>query len=101
MNTYQMLRQAIIDRKIVRCSYGGYRREVCPHVIGTKNGRKQLLAFQFAGESSSGLPTGGEWRCMKVDGISEVSVQDGPWRTGTGHSRPQTCVDLIDVEVEY
>ena len=55
--------------------------------------------FQFAGSSSSGLPPGGEWQCMDIAAISNVSVADGPWHTGYGHSRPQTCVKSVDVEI--
>ena len=99
--SYAVLRQAIVERKQVVCDYGGYPREICPHVIGMKNGREQALVYQFGGDSSSGLPKGGEWRCMPISGISNATLRDGPWHSGTGHSQPQTCVDEIDVEVPY
>lgn len=98
---YDLIRQAIIDLKQVVASYRGYLRELCPHTIGTKNGRKQALFFQFGGESSSGLPPGGEWRCIPVDEMTEISVRDGEWRTDGRHSQPQTCIDAIDVEVAH
>jgi hypothetical protein len=97
--SYSVLRQAIIDKKQVTCSYRGLTREVCPHVIGLKRGKKHALVFQFGGQSSSGLPPGGEWRCLDVDSVTGASAQDGPWHTGDSHLQPQTCVDQIDVEV--
>jgi hypothetical protein len=47
-----MIRQAIIDRDIVVADYQGHVREMCPHVIGKKNGRLQVFLYQFAGEAA-------------------------------------------------
>lgn len=101
MTIYQQLRAAIASKKPVRVRFKGTDRDVCPHVIGFKNGSEKLLTYQFAGYSSSGLPPGGEWRCMGIGDISNVTVIEGKWHTGTGHSRPQTCVDEVDLEVDF
>ena len=98
MDAYSIVRQAILDQAQVVATYGGHRRQMCPHVIGTKGGRRQALFFQFAGSSRSGLPAGGEWRCLPVDGLSDVVSQAGRWYPAAPHARPQTCVDVIDVE---
>ena len=82
--------------------YTGHYREMCPHTIGLKNNRPQALFYQFAGGSSSGLPEEGQWRCMPIPGLSEVNIRLGEWHTSPDeHTQPQTCVDVIDVEVEY
>jgi len=61
-----------------------------------------VLSFQFAGESSKGLSPEGQWKCMDVDGLSQVSLRDGPWHTGTRKTNePQRCVDQIEAEVVY
>jgi hypothetical protein len=99
MATYALIRQAIIDLNQVVCFYHGLYRECCPHSIGTKRGRPRVLMFQFAGQSSRGLPPGGEWRCMDIDDLSQVTVQSGPWYTNPRHSRPQTCIDIVDIDV--
>ena len=100
--SYAVLRDAIVNKKQVTCTYQGFVREICPHVIGRgKNGEAMVLSFQFAGQSSSGLQPGGQWRCMKVDDITGVQARNGPWHTGDNHNRPQTCVKDIDVEVDY
>ena len=88
MTTYGVLKHAIINRQQVICDYDGHRREICPHVIGTKDGREQVLSFQFGGSSSSGLPPEGQWRCMVVERIINASAQEGVWHTGDNHSRP-------------
>jgi hypothetical protein len=82
----------------VVATYNGHVRELCPHVLGTKNGRRQALFFQFGGGGSKPLAPGGDWRCIPIDGLTDVTVRDGPWHTGSGHSEPETCVDEIDVE---
>jgi hypothetical protein len=97
-SVYELIRTATLTRQQVVATYNGQRRELCPHVLGTKEGRQQALFFQFGGGSSSSLPLGGEWRCLSVDGLEDVVVRDGPWHTGSGHQYLETCVDKIDVE---
>jgi hypothetical protein len=99
--TYQVFRQAIVKKQQIICTYKGHNREICPHVLGLTNGREQALSYQFAGQSSSGLPPQGEWRCMKLEDVSNAKAQDGPWHTGAKHTQPQTCVKQIDIEVAY
>jgi hypothetical protein len=100
-NPYAIIRQAIIDRHQILATYGGHHREMCPQVIGTKDNRRQALFFQFAGSSSRGLRLGGEWRCLQIDGLSGVMSRPGEWYTGADYSQRQTCVDIVDVEIDY
>lgn len=103
-NAYNTIRQAIIDKHQIIATYDGYERELCPHVIGTKNGREQALFYQFGGYSRSGLaPAGapGNWRCMPIDGLSNISVRPGDWHSAPNHSRPSTCVGEVDQVIEY
>jgi hypothetical protein len=95
----ELLIMAIEELKQVVCIYDGYPREMCPHVVGWKNGAHHVLSYQFAGGSSRGLPPGGEWRCMDIDGITQLALRDGPWQTGPSHTKPQTCVDSKEAEV--
>jgi hypothetical protein len=102
---YQVIRQAIIDKDIVVATYHGHVREMCPHVIGTKRGRAQALLYQFSGGSSIGLEPDGSpsnWRCIIVNELTDVSVRKsmGEWHTASNYSRPQTCVDRINIDVE-
>jgi hypothetical protein len=98
-NNYQLLRQAIVEGKQAVFDYQGYEREVCPHTIGLKAGLEKVLTFQFAGGSSSGLAAGGQWRCLFISDITNVRIREGEWHTRDAHSRPQTCIDHVDVEV--
>jgi len=104
MDTYEAVKTAIVNKRIIRATYRGRVRVMCPHVVGTKNGRLQALFYQFDGESSTGLDPDGSpanWRCMFLGELSAVSVEDGEWHTAPNHSRPQTCVDQIEVEVQF
>jgi hypothetical protein len=98
-DNYSLIWQAILDRNQVRATYQGRFREMCPHALGTKNGRRQALFFQFAGESNRRLPPGGDWRCLPLDGLADVSLQRGPWYTDERYDQVQTCVGEIDVAV--
>lgn len=98
-DTYSIIRDAIAKKLQVTATYNGFYREFCPHVIGTKNGKQQTLVFQFGGAGSKPLPPSGEWRCMEIGILQNVKAIAGIWHTGPNHSRPQTCVDYIDLEV--
>ena|SRR5882762_11954780 len=102
---YAMIREAIFNKDIIVASYHGYVREMCPHVIGKKNGREQALLYQFAGGSSSRLQPDGSpanWRCLRVDELSGVSIKEsaGTWHTASNYSAAaQKCVDEIEAMV--
>lgn len=102
---YLLIRQAVLEKVSVEAMYQGHKRLMSPHVLGRKNGREQALFYQFGGTSSSGLAAAGSpnnWRCIPVGLLTELRVLDaGEWATGPNHSRPQTCVSEIDVEVTY
>ena len=42
-----------------------------------------------------------QYRAILVDSLTHVESKEGSWYTAPNHSRPQTCVDQIDIEVEY
>ena len=92
MTTYEIIARAVREKKAISAIYNGRRRVMCPHVIGTKNGRPQALFYQFAGESSTRRigPPGdyGNWRCMAVDALSDVG-----FRTASG-TLPETTVRI-------
>jgi predicted DNA-binding transcriptional regulator YafY len=100
-NSAYKFRQAILSKQQIACDYHGLHRELCPHTLGHTNGRERALSFQFAEQSSKGLPPEGEWRCMNLDEVTNVKIKEGPWHTGSAHTRPQTCVKQVDVEVAH
>ena len=104
MDAYTLIRDAIVAKNSISGDYDGHYREMSPHVIGTKKGRAQALCYQFGGTSSSGLGPAGSrknWRCVVIDKLSNVRTIKGVWHTAPDHSQDQTCVDVIEAEVEY
>jgi hypothetical protein len=97
-DVYELIRTAILRSQQVVATYKGHRRELCPHVLGIKAGRRQALFFQFGGGSSTALPRGGDWRCIPLEGLENVVLRDGPWHTAGGRQELETCVDEIDVD---
>lgn len=98
--TFAQVKHALLERKLVSAVYHGFQREMCPHVLGWKEGREHALFFQVGGDSSQGLPLAGAWRCLDLSELSEVSIHEGRWRTGPGYyDNPQSCVDEIDVRI--
>jgi hypothetical protein len=100
-STYQLFRQAILLRKPITCTYRRLHRELCPHVLGHSRGREKALTYQFAGGSYSGLPPGGQWRCLFLADVENVQIKEGPWRTGSSHTRTQVCVEVVEVDVDF
>ena len=102
--SYNTIRGAILAKQNVEAIYHGYSREMTPHTLGTKGGQEHTLMYQYAGGSSTGLgPDGsaGNWRCMFVSELTNVSVVGGASHTAPTHGQPQACVDVVDVEAFY
>lgn len=99
---YTIIRNAILNKQQVIFVYKGHVREMCPHVIGTKEGKEQALFYQFGGTSSSGAiiqNSPKNWRCIPIESLSNITIRSGAWHSGNNRSRSQTCVDSIDIEV--
>ena len=97
---YRLIWKAARARKQITCMYGGRYREACPHILGYKKlGQEAVFAFQFGGDSTSRLPPQGDWRCFDLDEVSEVRLRDGRWHSGTRHTKTQTCIQFVDVDV--
>jgi hypothetical protein len=96
---YRLFEQAMRTRKQIVCIYGGYRRELCPIILGHSQGQEKVLTYQFGGESKSGLPRGGEWRCLWMSKVTNAELRDGPWFVGSNHTQPQGCVEIVDLDV--
>lgn len=86
-------------RKQVLCTYDGYPRELCPIILGHSRGQEKALTYQFGGQSSTGLPPGGQWRCLFLSKVCNVQLRDGSWHAGDSHAQPQGCVETVDLDV--
>ncbi len=99
--TYALIREAIVRKQQVAAIYQERLRIMCSHAIGYKHGREQALFFQFSGYSNSGGKMTEHhpenWRCLRLDELTDVLVREGPWYTGAYKGGPLTCIDEVDV----
>jgi hypothetical protein len=95
------LRDAIQKRRCLSGLYKGSLRHFAPHALGTGiDDMPHVFVFQYAGESSGGLPRGGDWRCFRVDNLSAVHTNGERWRTRSNYSlQRQSCLARIDLAV--
>jgi hypothetical protein len=98
-SAYKLFEQAMTGRKQILCTYNGRPRELCPVILGHSQGQEKALTYQFGGDSETGLPPGGEWRCLWLAKIGNVRLRDGAWHAGDRHSLPQGCVEIVDLDV--
>lgn len=97
---YDLIRLAILARRPILATYRGRLRLMCPHVLGLKGNRVHCLFYQFGGSSRSGLGAEGSWRCIAVDELADVSIEENQWHTATDYGLDsQTCVDQVDIAV--
>jgi hypothetical protein len=96
---YRLFAQAMAEQRQILCLYDGYPRALCPIILGHSKGEEVALTFQFAGESNSGLPPQGAWKCLRLSKIGDAQLRDGPWHGGSRHTRPQVCVETVDLDV--
>ena len=96
MDTYNLVRHAVIDKCCVTATYRGRLRHFSPHAIGrSDDGSTNVMGFQYGGDSSRPLP---EWRCFHVTDLRGVTRNNDPWRTASDHSRMNTCVTRVDAQ---
>ena len=98
--TYKLFLRATRGRMQIICVYRGHRRELCPILLGRTGLEKKSLVFQFAGDTSDG-PTlsPGDWKCLKLIDVRDVLLRPGPWRSGDRHSTGQTCMKMVEYDV--
>jgi hypothetical protein len=96
---YHLFAQAMLRHRQIVCLYDGYRRVLCPIILGHSRGQEKALTFQVGGQSRSGLPPGGQWRCLWLSRVRDAQLRDGPWHAGESHTQPQGCVETVDLDV--
>jgi hypothetical protein len=105
MSAYETLKMAIQLKQNISADYKGYPRLMTPHTLGTKNGKEQCLLYQYGGKSSSATSfpenSPANWRCVVVDELENVEIVRTDPHTCDQHTKGQTCVDEVDVEISF
>ena len=101
---YRLVWTAIARKQPISAVYKNLPRLFCPHRLGRSRAKQlRVLCYQYGGESESGLaPVGSadNWRCIALEKLQKVELQQDSWRTAPNHSRPATCVVEADIDAE-
>lgn len=94
---HQLFGASIRARRPILATYHGRERKLCPHILGrNRQGYLQVLCYQYGGESQSGLrqeDRSANWRCIALEGVTDVRLLNEPWQTAEIHTQRQTCVE--------
>jgi hypothetical protein len=96
------LERALAEKRPVRARYHGTERVLCPHVLGWKNGRPKVLAYQAGGTTSLGglAPDPRQrWRSMFVDEVDDPVITDDPWDSADNYSPETNGIDDVELSV--
>jgi hypothetical protein len=98
MSNESLIEAAIGDRRLIEFLYRGLRRVAEPHMLGLSKGGLQLLAYQVAGESSSGgLPEWRRFHVRDIQGIKPMDQRFGPRQVPGGkHASFDAVILFVD-----
>lgn len=99
---WNVLADALQQRRPVRARYHGQTRLLCPHLLGWKHGRAKALCYQADGPTSQGaLPSDPRqrWRSLFIDEITDITITTELWTTPTNYSLDANCVDCVELAV--
>jgi hypothetical protein len=96
---YTKIWRAIRGHMQITCEYRALYREACPIILGySAEGQERVLVFQIGGRTSAGSRLPG-WRSFGLAGLRELKLQKGPLIEGDQHTRTQSLIRFIDVDV--
>jgi hypothetical protein len=83
----------------ITCEYKARYREVCPIILGySAEGQERVLVFQVGGQTSAGSKLPG-WRSFDLSGLRDLKLRKGPFIEGDRHTRTQSLIRFVDVDV--
>lgn len=92
--TWNLLHQALTDRRAIRASYHDRLRIICPHALGWKNGRPKALVYQTAILGPHNHDPQG-WRSLFIDEIHDPTLSDDPWASAANYTPHTTGIDTL------
>ena len=95
---FRLLSEAIIKRKPVTLNYAGARRQVYPHILGHTAREERALVFEHDGSKRN--KRDGEWGCLRLSKVTDIKLQEAPWRAGKYPSATQRCVDKVYLDAD-
>lgn len=96
---FRTLREAILQRRPVRLSYGGTQQTACPYILGHAGGEERAFALALDGARQGNKSGQSGWICLRVANVREVEILDQPWKEQAYPGRVQRCVDQVHLDV--
>jgi predicted DNA-binding transcriptional regulator YafY len=94
----ELIRQALVERRVVQFKYHGYSRRVEPHALGRVTGdRPALLGWQVSGGSASEPPPG--WRTFVLADIKSLKLMRPTFAPRFDYRPETTKLKPIEAEV--
>ena len=94
----ELIRQALIERRVVQFKYHGYSRRVEPHALGCVTGaRPALFGWQVSGGSASEPPPG--WRTFVLADIKSLKLMRRTFAPRPDYRPETTKLRPIEAEV--
>ena len=96
---YFLFAWSIENRARIHCLYDGLPREICPIILGHSGSEEKALVWQIDGETSGGPLLRPDWKCFFLANVSDAEWRDGKWEAGSRHQQRQSCVRVVDYDV--
>ncbi len=94
----ELIRQALLERRVLQFKYHGYSRRVEPHALGRVSGdRPALLGWQVSGGSASEPPPG--WRTFVLADIKSLKLMHPTFVPRPDYRPETTKLKPIEAEV--
>lgn len=94
----EIVRDGIQRMRVLRLSYGGFRRMVEPHALGlTAGGHPALLAWQIEGGSRTAPPHG--WRTFILSETRELRLTVRGFTCRPSYQRDRSGLREIELDV--
>lgn len=100
-DNYSIVRQAIVNRYCLTATYKNHELKFSPYALGrSASGDLSVMALQYEGLSSNVALAVGEWRCFRINALTDLRKNNDHWRVAPDRSRPMTCVARVDVQAQ-
>jgi hypothetical protein len=97
--SYAKIWRAMRERMQITCEYQARYREACPIILGySAEGQERVLVFQVGGQTSAGSKLPG-WRSFDLVGLRDLKLRKAPFIEGDRHTRTQSLIRFVDVDV--
>ena len=97
--THALFLEAMREQRPIACTYQGHHREICPIMLGRTGLEEKALVFQFGGATSKGAIGKPDWKCFNLHEVENARLIDGHWHAGTEHSQAQSCMKMVEYDV--